>query len=790
VIRAIAALSLSLLIVVPRATMAEADIAPRGPYVGVAEKLERWIATEIDDKSIPGMSIAIIDNQEVVWARGFGLADPQRRHPASAETVYRVGSVSKLFTELAVMQLVEKGLLDLDVPVKDYLPGFTPKQASGTPITLRHLMSHRSGLVRESPVGNYFDPTEPTLAATVTSLNETELVYAPEFKTKYSNAGIAVVGRVLEQIGGEPFSRALERRLLGPLHLDRTRFEPTPEIAPLLAKGVMSTSDGRRFAAPTFALGTAPAGNLYSNVLDLGRFLSILFASGKGPDGPILKETTLRQMMEPQFSKADDPTKFGLGFALAELEGHRRIGHGGAIYGFATEIAALPDEKLGVVAIASRDCANAVTKRIADTALRLMLAAREKRPLPSIETTNPVSLELARRLHGRFAGKGKGVELLDRNGRLYLTPREGGSRAELRRAGESFLLDDLLVYGSKVEVKDDQVVMAGETMSRVATTKPGPSPERWAGLIGEYGWDHNVLYIYEEEGTLHALIEWFFSYPLEEVSPDRFRFPNRGLYDGERLAFTRDEKGRATEVVAAEVRFLRRPIEGEDGATFRIKPLEPVAELRVAALAATPPSERGEFRAPELVDITAIEPSIKLDIRYATSNNFMGTPLYTSARAFMQRPVAEALRKVHQALKSQGYGILIHDAYRPWYVTKMFWDATPGPSKVFVANPAKGSRHNRGSAIDLTLYDLASGQPVPMVGGYDEFSQRSYPDYPGGTSLQRWHRELLRHAMEAEGFTVNVNEWWHFDHKDWSTYPILNVPFEDIDASRAGDGKR
>jgi D-alanyl-D-alanine dipeptidase len=346
------------------------------------------------------------------------------------------------------------------------------------------------------------------------------------------------------------------------------------------------------------------------------------------------------------------------------------------------------------------------------------------------------------------------------------------------------------VYGSKVEVKDDQVVLDGDTMSRAATTKPDPLPERWAGLIGEYGWDHNVLYIYEKEGKLHALIEWFFSYPLEEVSPDHFRFPNRGLYDGESVTFTRDEKGRAKEVVAAEVRFVRRPIEGEDGATFRIKPLKPVDALRVAALAAKPPNERGEFRAPDLVDIATVEPTIKLDIRYASSNNFMGTPLYTSARAFMQRPVAEALKKIHLSLKTHGYGILIHDAYRPWYVTKMFWDATPGPSKIFVANPEKGSRHNRGSAIDLTLYDLASGRPVPMVGGYDEFSQRSYPDYPGGTSLQRWHRELLRHAMEAEGFTVNVNEWWHFDHKDWSTYPILNVRFEDIDASRAGDGKR
>ncbi|AGA27135.1 serine hydrolase [Singulisphaera acidiphila] len=781
-IRAIAALTLSLLTAIPCATLAEDTVPPREPYAEAAKRLEQWITSEIDQKEIPGLSIALVDDQQVVWARGFGFADPQRRLPASAETIYRVGSVSKLFTDIAVMQLAEQGLLDLDAPVQNYLPEFAPKQTSGKPITLRQLMSHRSGLVRESPVGNYFDPTEPTLVATVKSLNETALVYPPEFKTKYSNAGIAVVGLVLEQVGGESFSQAMERRLLGPLKLDRTRFEPTAEMKPLLAQGVMSTFDGRPFAAPTFALGTAPAGNLYSNVLDLGRFLSTLFADGKGPDGAtILKSETLRQMIEPQFSKAGDKTKFGFGFALAELDGHRRIGHGGAVYGFATEVGALPDEKVGVVVIANRDCANALTKRIADTALKLMLAVRESKPLPPLESSSPISPELALSLEGRYASGDKGVDLLARNGKLDLTPREGGSRAELRTAGDQLIVDDLLAYGAKIQPKGDQLIIDGTALTRLAAAKPEPSPDRWAGLIGEYGWDHNVLYIYEKDGKLHALIEWFFSYPLEEVSPDLFRFPDRGLYDGESLKFSRDEKGRAKEVVAAEVRFLRRPIDGEDGATFQIQPLRPVAELRVEALAAKPPREAGEFRAPELVDITTIEPTIKLDIRYASTNNFMGTPLYSSARSFMQRPVAEALKKVHQALKPQGYGILIHDSYRPWYVTKMFWDATPDPSKIFVANPAKGSRHNRGSAIDLTLYDLATGKPVPMVGGYDEFSQRSYPDYPGGTSLQRWHRELLRHAMEKEGFTVNINEWWHFDHKDWSTYPILNIPFEKIE---------
>jgi D-alanyl-D-alanine dipeptidase len=136
--------------------------------------------------------------------------------------------------------------------------------------------------------------------------------------------------------------------------------------------------------------------------------------------------------------------------------------------------------------------------------------------------------------------------------------------------------------------------------------------------------------------------------------------------------------------------------------------------------------------------------------------------------------------RAHRALAADGLGLLLHDGYRPWYVTKMFWDATPESQKIFVANPANGSRHNRGAAIDLSMYDLETGEPVEMVGTYDEFSPRSFPDYPGGTSRQRWLRERLRRAMEAQGFTVYEAEWWHFDHDDWREYRIQNLTFDRI----------
>jgi D-alanyl-D-alanine dipeptidase len=217
---------------------------------------------------------------------------------------------------------------------------------------------------------------------------------------------------------------------------------------------------------------------------------------------------------------------------------------------------------------------------------------------------------------------------------------------------------------------------------------------------------------------------------------------------------------------------------------FRIQPLRPVDELRREAASQTPPHENGDFLPFELVELTTLDPSIRLDIRYATTNNFLSTPVYTQARAFLQRPAAEALVRAHRALAKQGYGLLIHDGYRPWAVTWIFWQATPPVKHDFVADPAQGSRHNRGCAVDLTLYDLKTGQPAEMPSLYDEMSERAYPSYSGGTKAQRDLRELLRVAMKSQGFQVFPVEWWHFDYKDWRRYPIGNLAFESIPVTR------
>jgi len=310
--------------------------------------------------------------------------------------------------------------------------------------------------------------------------------------------------------------------------------------------------------------------------------------------------------------------------------------------------------------------------------------------------------------------------------------------------------------------------------------KPADAPSEWKVWIGEYGSKEVTFAVGESEGRIFIIDRslhkrWDLSSPPVDRSVEVERTASTWVV----VSFLREPSG--TQVLLTnDLGWSKNTYGVDDQNVARMKPVRGIDELRKDALAATPPKETGSFRKTDLVELAPLDPSIHLDIRYATANDFLATPVYSQARAFLQRPAAEALLRVQHKLKPLGYGLLIHDAYRPWYVTKIFWDATPPEGKIFVADPAQGSRHNRGCAVDLTLYDLATGKPIEMPGTYDEMSPRSFPDYPGGTSLQRWHRDLLRRAMESERFTVYEAEWWHFDYKDWKDYPILNAPFEKV----------
>jgi D-alanyl-D-alanine dipeptidase len=312
-------------------------------------------------------------------------------------------------------------------------------------------------------------------------------------------------------------------------------------------------------------------------------------------------------------------------------------------------------------------------------------------------------------------------------------------------------------------------------LASMGDVAPPPPPAELLPLLGEYGLDSSVVIVLERDGHL-----WMHLPDIEIPLADRRDWSVPTKVDRRSTVFRRDADGKVTALVLDNVVLPRRQIGPASGNQLVITPVRPIEELRREALAATPPVEAGPFLPSDLVELVRLDSTIHLEIRYATSNNLFGTPFYTQARAFLQRPAAEALVRANAKLRQRGYGLLVHDGYRPWYVTKMFWDASPVEKHIFVADPAVGSKHNRGAAVDLTLYERATGKPVEMVSTYDETSARAYPDYPGGTSRQRWHRALLRRAMEAEGFTVYEAEWWHFDYADWKRYPIGNTVFEQI----------
>ncbi len=179
----------------------------------------------------------------------------------------------------------------------------------------------------------------------------------------------------------------------------------------------------------------------------------------------------------------------------------------------------------------------------------------------------------------------------------------------------------------------------------------------------------------------------------------------------------------------------------------------------------------------DFVELVSISPKILLDIRYATSRNFTGRPVYTSPRCFLRRKTADRLHRVQLLLENQGYGLKVYDGYRPLAAQKIFWSLVPDAR--YVADPAEGSCHNRGASVDLTLVD-AAGRDLPMPTEFDDFSERASHAYQKGPKKALFYRDFLKKTMMAQGFIPYENEWWHYDDPDWESYPIVDVRIEDL----------
>ncbi|HEY0900224.1 MAG TPA: M15 family metallopeptidase [Sphingobacteriaceae bacterium] len=181
-----------------------------------------------------------------------------------------------------------------------------------------------------------------------------------------------------------------------------------------------------------------------------------------------------------------------------------------------------------------------------------------------------------------------------------------------------------------------------------------------------------------------------------------------------------------------------------------------------------------------LVPLNGAIPGVVYDIRYATGNNFMLEPMYDRPAAYLRLPAARALRSVQEELREQGLGLKIYDGYRPYAVTVAFYEKVK--DSVFVASPRRGSRHNRGCAVDLTIIDLKTGKELLMPTPYDDFTKKAHTDYAGVSAEAIRNRELLKKLMVKYGFQIYADEWWHYDFKDWNKFPLMDIPFEQLEA--------
>ena len=181
----------------------------------------------------------------------------------------------------------------------------------------------------------------------------------------------------------------------------------------------------------------------------------------------------------------------------------------------------------------------------------------------------------------------------------------------------------------------------------------------------------------------------------------------------------------------------------------------------------------------ELIDLEKFIPGIVLDIRYATKNNFTKEQIYSFPKAYARKPVAESLKKAQEEFRQHGAGIKVFDAYRPYAATVKFYEVYPDTT--FVASPYRGSRHNRGCAIDMTLIDLKTGEELKMPTGYDAFVRAARPTYPVTDEEIRKNRALLIDVMSKYGFRVNSAEWWHFDFRGYHEYEVLDISFEELE---------
>lgn len=419
----------------------------RSDYTYTERYLRWFIPREMRRVGVPGLSIALVDDQKVVWAQGFGYADDARKLPASAQTLYGIGSISKLFTATAVMQLVEQGRIDLDAPVSRYLPEFSmrTRYTGSGPITARNLLTHHAGLPGDYLKGMW-SPQPAPFEQVFPLLRDEYVSYPPDLVFSYSNLGYALLGRLVEKSSGQPYASYMQAALLTPLGMDHTRFLTQPVNEQALAVGYRQGKPG----AERYLVREVPAGALVSNVEDMSRFIRLCLANGRVGSHALVSSETLREMWRRQNADValDMDFRIGLGWMLGQ-PGLDYAGpvvrHNGGTLGAASELILLPQHKLGVIVLANSPAASAALNGIAVQALKLALEAKTGLQEPAApKPAPPVALAMTAAqlspLAGHYASSLGSVFTVQSKGSYLQTQFLGKTLALLPRADATFAL--------------------------------------------------------------------------------------------------------------------------------------------------------------------------------------------------------------------------------------------------------------------------------------------------------------------------------------------------------------
>jgi len=344
---------------------AEVNLQEQPEVADALTVLDMWIQQHVAYRGVPGLSIAVVFDQDIVWAKGYGYSDLENKIPATPSTIYRIGSITKLFTSTAILQLRDQGMLRLDDPVSLYLPWFHIRNPfpDAPEITIRHLLTHTSGLPREADFPYWTDHIFPTREELAGALPGQSAINPPETTYHYSNLGMSLLGEIVTKVSGQPWADYVQEKILQPLGMSSSSTAPGEELLRRLTTShMLRASDGTRRVFDYYETGAiAPAGSIVSTVEDLSRFASLQFREGPAGDAQILKGSTLREMQRVHWVYDSFTGGRGLGFAVTRRDGKNFVGHGGSIGGNVSNLLLVPSEKIAVIVAINADDGSPLT---------------------------------------------------------------------------------------------------------------------------------------------------------------------------------------------------------------------------------------------------------------------------------------------------------------------------------------------------------------------------------------------------------------------------------------------